>query len=759
MKKILTSFFLLIVFLYSVNLYSQSVGDYQSFQSGNWSDVNSWSRWDGTQWVNPAPSTPDSTQNVAVTILSGHNITVAASVGIGSLSVNSGGTLTLTCSSTSTIKIATTAVITINGTFTIGGTVNAAAPYNVVYASDGSNTGSIIVANGGIVNINATNSTSGVKGFIPTATWQTGSTLNINSLGGSSATGWGTGNSQNFYNINYGPAVGTGNFGWGFTNNTISGDFNVTATGTTGRLQLFGGSSGTLNILGQLKISGASNFTLNGTSSATNDTVNVIGDVSVNTTGNFSISRGSQGGVGTSIFNLSGNVSITAGTMQNSNTTPDGAKFRFVKNGTQNLTIVPTTVSGNALPLEVSTNSNVNLLSSVNVTTLYLNGGIITSSSTNPLILGWWTGSALTSGTVSPTASGSSTSYVNGPMSFLYATALGNFSKTFPVGKGSFYRSLTLSLNQTTATLSTYTAEMFNSAPTANTLPGTLDGVSAVRYYVVSEGSGGSAFTAGTLQLSYDTDDGVSDATNLRIAQGPSAGGSTWVDLGGSGSANTTGTITSSNTFTDLTTNTVFTLADNAGGTNALPVELSSFSSSVSSMGVNLQWQTATELNNYGFEVERAEVNNNSTPQFSKIGFVKGSGNSSSIKSYSYTDNNALYGNFQYRLKQIDNNGSFKYSQVIEVNNSDKPLSFRVQNYPNPFNPTTVINYSLPEASVVTLSIYNVLGEKVATLVNQKQEKGIYNVNFNGTNLASGMYIYELSTGKNVISKKMMLLK
>jgi len=195
--------------------------------------------------------------------------------------------------------------------------------------------------------------------------------------------------------------------------------------------------------------------------------------------------------------------------------------------------------------------------------------------------------------------------------------------------------------------------------------------------------------------------------------------------------------------------------------TNApLPVELSSFSSSVSSLGVNLQWQTATELNSYGFDVERAEVKGSAAPQFSKIGFVKGSGNSSSTKTYSFTDNTALYGNFQYRLKQVDNSGAFKYSQVIEVNNTNKPLSFAVnQNYPNPFNPTTVINYTLPEASMVTLTIYNVLGEKVTTLVNQRQEKGIYNVSFNGMNLPSGIYIYQLSAGKNVISQKMMLLK
>jgi len=748
MKKFFT--LLLLLVLFTASIYSQNVGDYQSFQSGNWNDVNTWSRWDGNSWVNPAPSTPDSTQAVATTILSGHNVTVNASVGIGSLTVNSGGTLTLTCTSTTTLTIATFAVVTINGTFVINGLVNSVAPYNVVIKSSSPNTGVITVGNGGIIDLAASASSTTTKGFIPTATWQTGSTLVVDSLGGSGATGWGAGSSQHFYNINYQTTTSTGNFGWGFVNDTVGGNFNVTATGT-GRLQVFGGSSGTLIINGNLNISGSSNFTITGTSTGgTYDTVNVNGNVNVNTTGNFSISRGSQGGTGTSIFNFAGNVSITAGTMQNSNTTPNGAKFRFVKNGSQSFKLVPSTVNGNALPIEVAIGSNVNLLSPVNVTTLYLNGGIITSSASNPLVMGWWSGSALTPGTVSSTAPGS---YVNGPMSFLVA-AIGATSKTYPIGKGGIYRPLTLSLSQSAATLSTYTAEMFNVAPTANNFPSTLDKVSTIRNYVISEGSGGSAFTAGAVTLSYDADDGVTDMANLRVAQGPAAGGGTWVDLGGTGSANTTGTILSTNAFTDLTTNTVFTLADNSGGSNVLPVELNSFSASINSVGVELTWSTATEVNNAGFEVQKM-VNGSWTD----LDFVSGDGNSNSAKSYSYIDKGALCGTYQYRLKQIDNDGTYKFSQVVEVNSLDQPLSYKIGNYPNPFNPATTIRFELPENTFVSISVYNMLGQKVATIVNQKMEKGIHEYSFNASSLASGVYIYQLNAGSKVLTQKMLLLK
>ena len=145
------------------------------------------------------------------------------------------------------------------------------------------------------------------------------------------------------------------------------------------------------------------------------------------------------------------------------------------------LQFIPTTLTGNSLPFEAATGAIVTLSSPVNVTTLFLNGGKIQSSASNPLIMGFWNSitSTLTSGTVSPTAPGSSTSFVDGPMAYLYASAAGNFSKTYPMGKGTNYRPLTLSLTQTAATISRYTAEVFNGAPPANTLPGTLNRVSS----------------------------------------------------------------------------------------------------------------------------------------------------------------------------------------------------------------------------------------------------------------------------------------
>ncbi len=185
-----------------------------------------------------------------------------------------------------------------------------------------------------------------------------------------------------------------------------------------------------------------------------------------------------------------------------------------------------------------------------------------------------------------------------------------------------------------------------------------------------------------------------------------------------------------------------------------LPVELTSFTAAATDGKVMLDWKTTTEVNNYGFEVQRS-VNNN----WVKIGFVLGHGNSNSPKNYSFTDNPTGGKKFKYRLKQIDPNGKFEYSSVVNVS-IDVPANFAVaQNYPNPFNPTTVINYQLPISGYVTLKVFDMLGREVATLVNEKKVAGNYSVTFNGNALSSGVYFYQLRSGSFVETKKLTLMK
>ncbi len=193
-----------------------------------------------------------------------------------------------------------------------------------------------------------------------------------------------------------------------------------------------------------------------------------------------------------------------------------------------------------------------------------------------------------------------------------------------------------------------------------------------------------------------------------------------------------------------------------------LPVELTSFSAKANNGIIKLNWATATEVNNYGFQVERQKEKVKS--EWKNIGFVEGHGTSNSPKEYSFTDENPPSGKIQYRLKQIDIDGNFEYSEIVEIQ-TIAPSKFELfQNYPNPFNPTTTINYAVPSVETrhalsLQLIVYDILGRKVATLVNKKQSPGNYSVQFDASKLGSGIYFYRLSAGDFIATKKMILIK
>ena len=199
-----------------------------------------------------------------------------------------------------------------------------------------------------------------------------------------------------------------------------------------------------------------------------------------------------------------------------------------------------------------------------------------------------------------------------------------------------------------------------------------------------------------------------------------------------------------------------YTISDDA---NPLPVELTSFTAKVKSKAIILNWETATEVNNYGFEIERTTDKVSEEAKWEKIGFVEGHGNSSSPKSYSFADDSHIIGKVHYRLKQVDTDGAFEYSDVVTVTSTDLAKYELFQNHPNPFNPSTVISFSLPKMSHVKLTVYNAIGQEVAKLVDKVMEAGYYNVTFDGSNLATGLYIYRLETTNYSKVMKMRLVK
>lgn len=201
------------------------------------------------------------------------------------------------------------------------------------------------------------------------------------------------------------------------------------------------------------------------------------------------------------------------------------------------------------------------------------------------------------------------------------------------------------------------------------------------------------------------------------------------------------------------------TFGESALGDQSLPVELTCFKAILKNSKVYLSWKTESEVQNLGFDIERVSSNT----EWTKIGFIEGSGNSSTPTTYNFTDSNIdELKNIKYRLKQIDFDGSYEYSPDIEISLEDTPVldGFILQNnYPNPFNPSTTITYQIQNEAITTLKIFDVSGREISTLVNENKKPGIYKVEFNGYGLTSGVYFCQITSGSDIQMIKMLLMK
>ncbi len=235
----------------------------------------------------------------------------------------------------------------------------------------------------------------------------------------------------------------------------------------------------------------------------------------------------------------------------------------------------------------------------------------------------------------------------------------------------------------------------------------------------------------------------------------------TWVYVAGSSATSISFGDLNGDGFLDLAVGTARTpVVVFLNQSSIIPVELASFSYCVNGNNVELKWTTATETNNQGFQVERSQKSDvKSQNSWETIGFVNGKGTTTEKSDYSYIDKNLQPGKYFYRLKQIDMDGSFYYSNELEVS-IEYPFVFKLeQNYPNPFNPITVISWQSPVGIWQTLKLYNILGNEVAILVDEYKEAGSHKVDFDASKLSSGVYIYKLTAGTFHTSKMMILLK
>ncbi len=248
-----------------------------------------------------------------------------------------------------------------------------------------------------------------------------------------------------------------------------------------------------------------------------------------------------------------------------------------------------------------------------------------------------------------------------------------------------------------------------------------------------------------TMRYVTDTQGGNSGSPVINGLTGEAVGVHTHGGCNSSG-GNNNGTSTFHSAF--------WTAVDSGAG--VIPVELEAFLVNPVDDKVNLTWTTATELNNSGFNIERR--NQNSVEWF-EVAFVKGKGTTTERNTYTYTDDELQVGTYFYRLRQVDFDGTFTYSPIVEVSVMTPDDFTLFQNYPNPFNPSTKIKFAIPVKTQLRLNVYNMLGEKVAEVFSGTLEGGFHEFVFDAANLSSGVYVYRIESDKFTDSKKMSVLK
>lgn len=511
--------------------------------------------------------------------------------------------------------------------------------------------------------------------------------------------------------------------------------------------------------------------------------ITVNGDIVINSGGLLRVESRDPAGAANSFvehtLNLKGNLT-NAGTIDfrggsNSGGTSNGVLLTL--DGTTNSTITLTSATYQS-SVEEFNSITINKTSGAKV---FLEGGnlFMSNNSTVGKTILTFTEGIIETGmnhwvnlatSTSNTAGGSATSHVNGYLGRGMSNG-GTADRFFEIGDGSEFRPIKVKCSTSGGATGHYVwAKVFTGDANtgSSTLLNGIDRVSSFRYYQAGYANAlvGPApwMRFDLFTLNYNSDDGVLDGnTDLRVAYSPDDR----VTWNGFDATNPDTTDLSSlpgfmahDTLAtpiqiDAGSSILLTLADATGGVNPIPVELTSFQAFVNGNKITLNWSTATETNNSGFEVERSIENR----PFERIGFVQGSVTTTESRSYSFIDNAISNGKISYRLKQIDLDGSFSYSNTVLVEITSVQSFELKQNFPNPFNPSTRIDYSINETGLVKLSVYNLLGEIIGTIVNQTQEAGAHSVTFNASNLESGIYFYKLESGNQIMTKKMILLK
>jgi hypothetical protein len=738
--------------------YYRPTGEFRSFQSGNWSDVNTWARYDGAAWVHPAPNAPTLSDGI-ITILDGHTVTINADVSADQLTVASGGILVINKGVTFQVKDAIGTDLMVGGTVRNYGSLASDALATLSFANEGK----------------YEHEQDG--GSIPMAIWKPNSTCLIDSAKGTAPS---NGN-QNFYNIVWKCPSQTANFNMKWDGNTIGGNITILSTGA-GRWQMCApatGTAATVTIDGDVIQSGGQ-FTTNGTSNAnTTITVNHNGNINV-TGGNFSVSRGSQGGTGTTAWHLKGNVSLSNATTQNSNSA--GAKFVFTKDGgTQTLTFSDVSFGGGGFPVEVDSGATLDMGTSV------LRGnGIISLKAGATLLTAHVSGldsSIVTAGTKAFDKAASygfngSGAQVTGSImpDTVHNLIINNsggvtLSNSVDVNGTLEMASGALNLGANALSYGTNASLKYSGISAQTTTDVEFPSAGGPKNLIIANSKGITLHASRTITGNLDLSGKLKlEASTLTASSTSNATSSAYVVTGGDGALKLTSVGSSQMLFPVGTAAYAPVWITNSGTIDTISVGVISDASAAKYGGrVKVKWNMSENTAGGGvytlqFGWMQALEETAFRANREKNAMIYDLSDTTETGTGPYT---MQFITPPYTISRagIMTLGPFAVGRFRDVTGvieppENAPMTFRLcQNYPNPFNPVTTIQFTLPEASHVKIVVYDVLGKEIITLINGKLNAGDYTTPWNAVNNASGIYIYKLITKNFVQARKMVLQK
>lgn len=720
----------------------------------------------GTQW---AASHPDWRCEIALN--AGETGTASTNVKFGYLIITSGtfqvGTASATKdlridgtgNNTGTISIASGATLIVTGI--CGARSSTATTYcgavdvNGTLIVQGSRLNGVIsINNGGKIVIKKISTTALISSAIatPNFTYASGSSLQYDLEGsvGRISTGAEISqatNTRSLYNLIINNSNGIdlqSSLSVTGTLKFISGNITTSSAisyGTNATVYYNGSASQTTANLEFPAVNGPSNIVIDNASGVLLHADRTISGTLYLTNGAFSI--------GANSLTINGAINTTSGSLTG------GSSSNLNIGGSGASTTLPSVTLNN---LTVDRPNGINLGGNVSLTgTLTMTSGNITTGA-NILSIG--------TSTSSP-----------GALSFTSGAIIGNCKRwvgasnqaglLFPFGNvqtlpspGTYGKSVTVGFTASPSTYGSLTAKFVASDPgTVSTSSFTDGGYTIDRY--CDEGywqvDATDALAGGTYDIDITGSGFISVGSYADIHLMKRTNGTTPWAVSGTHNA---GTGSNSNPVahrTGLTTFSQFAYGSNSANNQfngPLPVELTIFNTTVNGNTAKLSWVTGSEINNYGFDVERKVLNG----VWSKVGFVRGNGNNAS--SYSYEDRNLQTGKYSYRLKQIDVNGNYEYHNHNGEVEIGVPGKFRLsQNYPNPFNQTTIINFQCSVSGNVKIVIYDMTGRAVKTLLNDFRQAGYYIYHFNAGSLSSGVYLYRIEAGSFSKALKMVVLK